>query len=140
MLTPSGTSYLQGMMDSEYPITLKIENITVRGEDGNLKGGKNMKSTVINTKTGIKRVTKILIEIYEGSVKESLSGEYKGLSLEEAIGAVAAHESGHADPENIKLSLEKKDNYQNDPRVEKSADIRENIYKNEIKNKKEKTN
>ena len=128
------------MMDSEYPITLEIKDIVVCGENGNLRGGANIKSTAKNIKTNITRVTKILIEIYEGSVKRELQNEYQGLSLEEAIGAIAAHESGHADPENIKLSLEKENKQQNDPKVEKSADIREDTYINEIKNKKEKTN
>lgn len=93
--------------------------------------------------TGEVKTDNFTITIYEGSViqhenelKRGMGDErYKGLTLEEAIGATAVHESGHTESLNLKQAFEKEYKGVNHD-IEENPKKLENAYIKEINDKK----
>ena len=73
--------------------------------------GVDKKMNVKETRDGKITVGEHKITIYEGSAREVTKNDsgvkdYAGLDLEDAIGAIAGHESGYTEKENTKQSYE----------------------------------
>ena len=105
-LTVTGRSQLQNLIQSDIYVTIDLSNaINGNGQEytygetiqGNFEAKKNYGTYYKNGKFGI---TEAHIKIYLGSIEESIipgSGfKLEGLTTEQAIGAVAGHESVHA--------------------------------------------
>ena len=105
-LTETGRSQLQNLIRSDITVTINLSDITVGngqsytyGEtiQGNNNRKKNYGTYYKNGRFGI---TEAHIKIYLGSLEESIASgsgfKLEGLTMEQAIGAVAGHESVHA--------------------------------------------
>ena len=111
MLTPEGTKMLKGAIRSNIQIKMKISpdiNIThyktgkldyIYG--GTIQGNFNSRDNYARyvKKDGTYGISQATVTIYEGTISEDLKtsdSQYSGLTLEQAIGAVAGHELVHA--------------------------------------------
>ena len=106
ILSNTGRVQLNKLLDSDIKIHLEISN-EIRDDghsytygetiQGNYNKNDNYGTYFKNGKYGIKEAS---ITIYEGSIKKSISQgsklKHEGLDLEQAIGAVAGHETEHA--------------------------------------------
>lgn len=105
-LTVTGRSQLQNLIQSDIYVTIDLINaINGNGQEytygetiqGNFEAKKNYGTYYKNGKFGI---TEAHIKIYLGSIEKSIatgSGfKLEGLTMEQALGAVAGHETVHA--------------------------------------------
>ena len=108
--TETGTKQLNSMLGYNEKISITVSS-DVKKNGKIFTMGINNRKKVKETKDGKVTVEEHQITIYEGSIQEAIkekSGvkDYAGLDLEDAIGAVAGHESGHTEKENTKQALE----------------------------------
>ncbi len=153
MLTSSGTSQLRKMTESETKVKYIIspETKIINDGDGNqkiiygetLQGNKDSKSNYgkVENSNGTLGLKESTITIYEGSIKvaikEGSGTKLEGLGLEQAIGAVTAHESVHGtDKSEINKDLKAQNEGLSNPESEKKPNEVEQKVINELKNPK----
>jgi uncharacterized protein RhaS with RHS repeats len=119
MGTRTGREQFNKMVNAEYGITLNIspqENIRRANGKVNYHLGVARKNVTTNSSTGKYKVNSVDIVIFEGTIGPYLenantpkANAYRNNteSVDQVIGAIAAHESVHAtDPDNIRASIE----------------------------------
>ena len=109
--TATGTERLIYMLKHDEKMSITISPDVVQKENGNYTLGKHLPKNPVLMSDGTVTVEEHQITIYEGSIKEvqektASSDPYKNMSLEDAIGAVAGHETGHTEQENLQQRLE----------------------------------
>jgi hypothetical protein len=140
MMTNKGTERLNAMMSNKTSISIKLSP-DARVEGKSLVAGKvnNVKFTVKDGKVDVKSLD---LNIYEGSIKDltNPNGTYydpkiDGLTLDEAIGAVAGHESEHTETSNIQQQWDNQQNQNNKTNVEFIPNRTEQEISDELKNR-----
>lgn len=136
--TNTGTERLNYMLKHDENISITISPDVVR-EGGGYSTGNNTRTGTQLHSDGSITVKEHKITINEGSISkliDSNAGEnqLKGLSMEEAIGVVAGHESGHTEKENTRQSYENNYKEANHDLEKKPNEIDVKIVE-ELKNK-----
>jgi len=107
--TPTGTARLSFMLNHEEKISITISPEAPM-EGGKYIGASNLRTGQVLNNNATITVGEHKMTIYEGSLERLTESEleslYKGLTMEEAIGAVAGHESGHMEKENTRRAYE----------------------------------
>ena len=112
-MTETGRERLSSMLFHSEKISITISS-EINKTGNEFKMGTDKKTGIKEFADGRIEIGEHEITIYEGSIRESIkenSGvkQYSGLTMEEAIGAVAGHESGHIERENTKQGIENRD-------------------------------
>ena len=110
MMTETGTTHLTKMLFDNEAIAINITNDVVN-KNGGYSLGNNKRTGQKLQPDGSIDVGEHQITINTGSIEKVIgqdAGEnpYKGLTMDQAIGAIAGHESGHTEKENTKQSYE----------------------------------
>jgi len=108
--TETGQERLNAMFNNTEKISITLSPDIVL-KDGGYSVGRNDKINQKLFPDGSIKVGEHKITINKGSIEKLISqdaGEnpIKGLTMDQAIGAVAGHESGHTEKENVKQSYE----------------------------------
>jgi len=114
LMTETGQDRLNGMFYNSEKISITISP-EISKEGNQLKLGVDDKTGIQKFSDGKIKVGEHKITIYEGSIIEALKGnsKYNGLRTDEAIGAVAGHESGHTEKKNTLEGIENRDKQTN---------------------------
>jgi hypothetical protein len=118
MKTETGSTYLSKMLFHDEKISLTLSSEIRRNDEGKLVLGANDKTGIKQSADGKITVGEHKIAIYEGSINEAIKEssrveQYKGLKTDEAIGAVAGHESGHTEKTNTAQGIENREKGKN---------------------------
>ena len=135
--TTAGTERWNYMEKHGEKMSITISSEVVK--DGNTYTfGKHSPQNAVLKNDGTITVEEHRITIYEGSLIEfrekTASGEYKDMSLEDAIGAVAGHETGHTEQENLQQRLENQVKGTNHDLEQRPNEIEDKII-DEVKNR-----
>ena len=112
MGTETGTERLNFMFKHDEKISINLSNKEVRTDDGiGYITGTNKRTDQKLSKDGSIKVGEHKITINTGSIEKLISPDagnnpLKGLTMDQAIGAIAGHESGHTEKGNTKQSYE----------------------------------
>ena len=104
MKTETGTSQLNKLFEHSSEISMSVSHKVVKAENGSILFG-NTELSGAKIENGKLSVEKMSITIYDKSIDKDIKEggvDYNGLTLDEAIGAVGTHESGHTDDRNVK--------------------------------------
>ena len=134
--TTTGTERLNYMLGHDEKISITLTNDVVL-KDGGYSLGHNNRTGLQLYRDGSIKVGEHQIVINTGSIEKMTSqdaGEnpYKGLTMEDAIGAVAGHESGHTEKENTKQSIENHQAKQKGSPIIHNLEARPNEIENKI--------
>ena len=138
--TENGQKRLNAMFYHDEKISISLSSDIISEGNNSYRLGDDKKTNIKQSSDGNITVGEHKIIIYDEAIKGRISetagdNPYKGLTMDEAIGVVAGHESGHTEHENTKQAVENRQNGTNHD-VEAQPDKIENKILEEIRNKK----
>jgi hypothetical protein len=143
MLTKIGTDKFNDLIEHTSSINMSISKDIKRVNGIIIGGNTNPGNVTAVDKGNVGIAENFNITIYEGSIIENQEEiengggdrDYRNLTLEEAIGANATHESVHTEDENVNQMTQNKINGANND-IEKKPKEKEKQYIDEINDQK----
>ena len=138
--TEKGQERLNSMFYNNEKISISFSSEIIKEGNNGYRVGDDFKTNIKKHSDGSIVVGEHKIIIYNKAIEKEISKDagnnpYKGLTMDEAIGAVAGHESGHTEHENTKQDVENSEKGTTND-VEALPNKIENQILEEIKNKK----